>query len=160
MGLFISQKKWRSLMVRYGILGFGHHAVKRLMPAFAESQVTGIWRRDPAKARANAREFKIPHAFDSAEELCASPEIDAVFIVSPDALHLPHVLLAAKHGKAILCEKPLGMNTGEVEQMLAAARAADVRFGVAQNMRYNRTLGLIREWIAQGRIGKPQLAHS
>lgn len=147
-------------MVRYGILGFGHHAVKRLMPAFAESQVTGIWRRDPAKARANAREFKIPHAFDSAEELCASSEIDAVFVVSPDALHLPHVLLAAQHGKPVLCEKPLGMNAAEVEKMLFATRAAGVVFGVAQNMRYNASTQLIREWIAEGRIGQPLLAHS
>jgi len=150
-------------MIRYGILGFGHHAAKRLMKAFAESKdskAAGLWRRDAAKAQENARRFSIPLVFDSPEALCASPEIDAVFIVSPDALHLPHVLLAAKHGKAILCEKPLGMNAGEVEEMLAAAKAAGVRFGVAQNMRYNRSLGLIREWIAQDRIGKPQLAHS
>ena len=42
-------------MVRYGILGFGHHAIKRLMPAFTVAHVTGMWRRDPAKAQANAR---------------------------------------------------------------------------------------------------------
>jgi predicted dehydrogenase len=147
-------------MVRYGILGFGHHAVKRLMPAFAEGQVTGLWRRDPAKAEANAREYKIPHVFSSAEDLCASPEIDAVFIVSPDALHLPDVLLAARYGKHVLCEKPLGMNTAEVEQMLFATRAAGVVFGVAQNMRYNASAQLIRDWIADGRIGQPLLAHS
>jgi len=147
-------------MVRYGILGFGHHAVKRLMPAFAGAQVAGMWRRDPAKARANAREFHIPHVFDSAEELCASPEIDAVFVVSPDALHLPHVLLAAQHGKPVLCEKPLAMNAAEAEQMLFATRAAGVVFGVAQNMRYNASAQLIREWISEGRIGQPLLAHS
>lgn len=147
-------------MVRYGILGFGHHAIKRLMPAFAEGQVTGLWRRDPAKAEANAHEYKIPHVFSSAEDLCASPEIDAVFIVSPDALHLPDVLLAARYGKHVLCEKPLGMNTAEVEQMLFATRAAGVVFGVAQNMRYNASAQLIRDWIADGRIGQPLLAHS
>lgn len=147
-------------MIRYGILGFGHHARKRLMPAFAGAQVAGMWRRDPTKARADAREFHIPHVFDTAEELCASPEIDAVFVVSPDALHLPHVLLAAQHGKAVLCEKPLGMNAAEVEQMLFATRAAGVVFGVAQNMRYNQSAQIIREWIAEGRIGQPLLAHS
>jgi len=147
-------------MIRYGILGFGHHARKRLMPAFAGAQVAGIWRRDPAKAQADAREFHIPHVFDSAEELCASPEIDAVFIVSPDALHLPHVLLAAQHGKHVLCEKPLALNAPEVEKMIFATRAAGVVFGVAQNMRYNASVQLIREWIAEGRIGQPLLAHS
>jgi predicted dehydrogenase len=147
-------------MVRYGILGFGHHAIKRLMPAFAGAQVAGIWRRDSVKARANAREHHIPHVFDSDEELCASPNIDAVFVVSPDAYHLPHVLLAAQHGKPVLCEKPLGMNAAEVEKMLFATRAAGVVFGVAQNMRYNTSIQLIREWIAEGRIGQPLLAHS
>jgi len=150
-------------MTRYGILGFGHHAAKRLSKGFLESQnskLVGLWRRDATKAQASASQFSIPLVFDTPEALCASPEIDAVFIVSPDALHLPHVLLAAKHGKAILCEKPLALNTGEVEQMLAAAKAAGVPFGVAQNMRYNRSLDVIRKWIAEGRIGKPQLAHS
>jgi len=147
-------------MVRYGILGFGHHAVKRLVPAFAGRHLTGIWRRDLAKASANAREFHIPHVFSTPEDLCASPEIDAVFIASPDALHLPHVLLAAQHGKHILCEKPLAMNAAEAEQMLFATRAAGVVFGVAQNMRYNASVQLIREWIAEGRIGAPALVHS
>src|SRR5277367_5802284 len=150
-------------MTRYGILGFGHHAAKRLTKGFAEageSRIVGLWRRDAEKARANASQYSIPFVFDTPEALCASPEIDAVFIVSPDALHLPHVLLAAKHGKAILCEKPLALNVGEVEEMLATAKAAGVRFGVAQNMRYNSSLGVIRHWIAEGRIGKPVLAHS
>ena len=150
-------------MTRYGILGFGHHAIKRMLPGFAEakeSTLTGMWRRDPAKAAANSREYNIPRIFNSAEELCASPEIDAVFIASPDALHLPHVLLAAQHGKHVLCEKPLALNASEVEQMLFATRAAGVVFGVAQNMRYNSSIQLIREWIAEGRIGQPLLAHS
>ncbi len=149
-------------MTRYGILGFGHHAIKRLLPAFAgahASTLAGMWRRDPAKAQANAREYNI-RAFSSAEELCASPEIDAIFIVSPDALHLPHVLLAAQHGKHVLCEKPLALNAAEAEQMLFATRAAGVVFGVAQNMRYNASVQLIREWIAEGRMGQPLLAHS
>src|SRR6187402_2897559 len=130
-------------MTRYGLLGFGHHAAKRLVPAFGattSSTLTGLWRRDAEKARASASNHGIEHVFESEEELCASPLVDAVFVVSPDSLHLPHVLLAAKHGKAVLCEKPLGMNAGEVQQMLAAVRSAGVAFGVAQNFRYNRSL--------------------
>jgi predicted dehydrogenase len=52
------------------------------------------------------------------------------------------------------------MNVGEVEKMLAATERARIRFGVAQNMRYNRTLARMREWIAAGRIGKPVLAQA
>ncbi|HEV2464749.1 MAG TPA: Gfo/Idh/MocA family oxidoreductase [Acidobacteriaceae bacterium] len=150
-------------MTRFGILGFGHHAVRRLMPGFAgarEAKPTGLWRRDAAKATANAREYLIPHVFDTPDALCASPEIDAVFVVSPDALHLEDVLTAVRHGKHVLCEKPLAMNAGQVEQMLSATERAGVKFGVAQNMRYNRTLALMRQWIAEGRIGKPVFAQS
>jgi len=150
-------------MVRYGILGFGHHAVKRLVPAFSATQhsrLAALWRRDRAKARANAQEFKIEHAFATAEALCASPEIDAVFVASPDALHLQDVLLALKYGKPVLCEKPLAMSSAEVETMLAAESEAGVALGVAQNMRYNASGQLMQQWIAEGRIGRPVLAHS
>jgi predicted dehydrogenase len=150
-------------MVRYGILGFGHHAVRRLMQGFAgasNANLAGLWRRDTAKAQANAREYSIPRVFGSPDALCGSPEIDAVFVVSPDAFHLDHVLLAARHGKHVLCEKPLAMNAGQVEQMLEAAERAHVRLGVAQNMRYNLAVQRMREWIAEGRIGKPTLAQA
>jgi predicted dehydrogenase len=150
-------------MIRYGILGFGHHAAKRLTKGFREakdSQLVGLWRRDATKAIEDARKYSIPHIFEAPEDLCASPELDAVFVASPDALHLPHVNLATQHGKAVLCEKPLAMNSSEVEEMVATADTAAVRFGVAQNMRYNRSLTLIRKWIGEGRIGKPLLAHA
>ncbi len=149
--------------MRFGILGFGHHAAKRLIPAFQGTHTAalgGLWRRDPMKAADDAARFGIPKIFASAEELCASPEIDAVFVVSPDALHREHVLLALGHRKPVLCEKPLAMNAREVEDMLRAAEQAGVLFGVAQNMRYNLAIDLIRRWIAEGRIGAPQLAHA
>ncbi len=150
-------------MVRYGILGFGHHAVRRLMQGFAgasDAKLVGIWRRDTAKAEDNATEFSIPHVFSTPEALCASPEIDAVFVTSPDALHLSHVLMAAHHGKHVLCEKPMAMNTGEVERMLASAERHGVKLGVAQNMRYNVSLDRMRAWVAEGSLGRPMLAQS
>ncbi len=149
-------------MIRYGILGFGHHARKRLLPAFEgtkHSQLAGLWRRNEQKAALDAAGIGVA-AYPSAEALCASPEIDAVFVTSPDALHLPDVLLALRHGKPVLCEKPLAMSTAQVEQMLAAAQSAHVLLGVAQNMRYHRSLQLIRRWIGEGRIGTPHLAHA
>jgi predicted dehydrogenase len=150
-------------MIRYGLLGFGHHCEKRMVPAFREARgsvLAGLWRRDLLKAAANGRDYAIEHVFETAEELCASPQIEAVFVSSPDALHLHDVLLALAAGKPVLCEKPLAMRAEEVEQMLAAAEAAGQRLGVAQILRYNRSLEVIRDWIAEGRIGKPLLAHS
>lgn len=150
-------------MVRYGILGFGHHGGKRLVPGFAgakASLLAGIWRRDLQKAQTNARDFGIEHVCRSAEELCASPFIDAVLVTSPDALHMRDTLLALRLGKPVLCEKPLAMHAREVEQMLVAAREANLFFGVAQNFRYNRSVNLIREWLQTGSIGKPVFANA
>lgn len=145
-------------MIRYGILGFGLHAVKRLVPAFAvahDSMLIGLWRRDLEKAHANARDYDIDNVFSTAEALCASPKVDAVFVASPDAFHMRDSLLALRHGKPVLCEKPLAMHSKEVERMLAASREANVLFGVAQNFRYTRSANLIRDWVEAGRIGKP-----
>src|SRR5271170_5399337 len=149
--------------VRFAILGFGFHAVRRLMPAFSQCEdatLTGMWRRDHAAAAQNCAEFKIPHCFSTREELCASLDVDVVFITSPDAMHRDDTLLALKHGKAVLCEKPLAMSAAQAEEMNAAASAAGLLFGVAQNFRYNRSLEWMREQIAAGRIGKPQLARA
>ncbi|HEY3989826.1 MAG TPA: Gfo/Idh/MocA family oxidoreductase [Acidobacteriaceae bacterium] len=148
-------------MVRYGILGFGHHGERRLAPAFEQaqhSQLAGIWRRNQERARENAEHFHIAHLFDSPEELCASSAIDAVFVASPDALHCEHTLLALRHGKAVLCEKPLGMNAPEAIRMASAARAAGRVFGVAQNFRYNASLERMRALVAEGAIGTPVFA--
>jgi hypothetical protein len=100
----------------------------------------------------------LTRVFATPEDLCASSAIDAVYVTSPDALHLPHVLLALGHCKPVLCEKLLGMKTSEVEQMLAAASALRQRLSGAQNFRYNISLEVIRDWIAAGRIGQPASA--
>jgi 1,5-anhydro-D-fructose reductase (1,5-anhydro-D-mannitol-forming) len=149
--------------VRFAILGFGNHAVRRLLPAFPKcehSTLSGMWRRDHAAALANCAEYKIPHCFATREELCSSPDVDVVFITSPDAMHRDDTLLALKHGKAVLCEKPLAMCAAQAEEINAAASTAGLLFGVAQNFRYNRSLEWMRNQIAAGLIGTPQLARA
>ncbi len=84
-------------MVRFGILGFGLHAAKRLMPGFQlakNSSVTAISRRDLKKAKDSARTHGVPCAFDSPAELGRYPEVDAVFVATPNACYLGDVLLA------------------------------------------------------------------
>ena len=147
---------------RFAILGFGNHARRRLIPAFGRSgqaELVGLWRRNQEAAAADAQAHGL-RAFASAQELCASPEIDAVFITSPDALHRVDAELAFRHGKAVLCEKPLAMNAGQAAAMEVAAKNAGVLFGVGQNFRFNHSLAYLRDAIVQGRIGTPQLAHA
>ena len=150
-------------MINFGIVGFGLHAVKRLMPGFASAKncrVVALSRRDPEKAQASARQFQIPLAFTSAEELCRSSEVDAVFVATPNACHLQDVLLAIEHRKPVLCEKPMGISADQCRQMVEAARHAKVLLGVAQVFRFEESTNRIRQRIAAGQIGRPVFAHS
>lgn len=150
-------------MVNFGIVGFGLHAVKRLMPGFAAARncrVVALSRRDLDKARESARQFAIPLAFDSAEDLCRSPEVQAVLVTTPNSCHLQDVLLAIRHRKPVLCEKPMAMNANECRQMVEAARSAGVLLGVAQVFRFEESLHRIRDRVASGEIGKPIFVRS
>jgi predicted dehydrogenase len=150
-------------MVRFGIVGFGLHAVKRLMPGFSLSkhcQVTALSRRDLLQAKQSAAQYKIPLAFDSVAELCASSEVDAVLVTTPNSLHLPDVLTAIEAGKPVLCEKPMAMNAGECREMVEAARRRKVLLGVAHVFRFNESVNKVRELIAKGAIGRPIFARS
>ncbi len=150
-------------MIRFGIVGFGLHGVRRLMPGFAlakQCRVTALHRRDLQKARASAAEYKIPLAFDSVADLCASSEVDAVLVTSPDSLHLPDTLTAISQGKPVLCEKPMAMNAAECRQMIAAARSANLLLGVAHIFRFEQSTRWFREQIAAGAIGRPVYARS
>jgi len=150
-------------MIRFGIAGFGLHAVKRLMPGFARSkncQVTALSRRNITEAKQSAAEYGIPLAFDSVADLCQSPEVDAVLVTTPNSAHLADVLDAVDAGKPVLCEKPLAMNADECRQMVKAARHKGVLFGVAQVFRFNESVRGLQEWVAAGRIGRPVFARS
>ena len=150
-------------MIRFGILGFGLHAVKRLMPGFAGAKrcrVSALSRRKLGEARASAKQFGIPLAFDSAEELCKSKEVDAVFVATPNASHLADVLLALKHGKPVLVEKPMGMNAAECRKMVEAAHKARLTLGVAQVFRFEDSTARLRERVASHELGKVIFARS
>jgi predicted dehydrogenase len=148
--------------IRFAILGFGYHAAFRLVPSFrncTDAQLVGFWRRDSAKSAADAAQH-ILRAFPTPEALCASPDVDAVFITSPDALHLADAQIAFAHNKAVLCEKPLTSNAADAESMLAAANASGKLFGVAHHYRWAHSVQQIRDRVAAGEIGDVRTAHA
>lgn len=150
-------------MVRFGIVGFGLHAVKRLMPGFRLAQnarVTALSRRDAETAAASAREHGVPHAFASAKELCRSPEVDAVLVATPNNRHRDDVLEALECGKPVLVEKPMAMNASEARQMVEAAQGKNLLLGVAQIFRFADSVRRLRERVAAGDIGRVVLARS
>ncbi len=148
-------------MIRYGIAGFGLHAVRRLMPGFAKAQnsrVTALSRRNISKAKESAAQYGIANAFDSVEALCACEEVDAVFVASPNSLHLRDVLTSVRFGKPVLCEKPMALNADEARQMVEAATNAGVLLGIAHCFRFEDSVRRIRERVDAGEIGRPLLA--
>ena len=150
-------------MIRFGIAGFGLHAVRRLMPGFALAQncrVVALSRRDRQKGKEAAQKYGIPHVFSSTEELCRCPEVDAVLVTTPNACHLKDVLAAIEMHKPVLCEKPMGMNAKECEQMIEAAHQAEVLLGVAQVFRFEESAARLRQLISAGEIGQPIFARA
>ncbi len=107
------------------------------MPGFARAtncRVTALSRRSLAKAQESARTYNIPLAFDSAEQLCRSAEVDAVFVTTPNTCHLDDVLLALRCGKPVLCEKPMGVKADQCQAMVEAARQAGLLLGVGPGL--------------------------
>jgi len=103
--------------VRWGILGAARIATTKVIPAMQQGQlceIVGIASRDRAKAQAAAQQLGISKTYGSYEEMLADPEIDAVYNPLPNHLHVPWSIRAAQAGKHVLCEKPLGLNAGEV----------------------------------------------
>lgn len=150
-------------MIRFGIAGFGLHAVRRLMPGFSlasNCKVVALSRRDPVKAREAAAQYSIASVFASTEELSRCPEVDAVLVTTPNACHLQDVLTAIAAGKPVLCEKPMGMNADECRQMVEAARNAGVLLGLAQVFRFEESTARFRDRIAAGDIGRPIFARA
>lgn len=150
-------------MVRFGIVGFGLHAAKRLMPGFRlakTASVTALSRRDTQKAEACAHDWDIPHHFATVEELCRCPKVDAVFVTTPNACHRQDVLTALRCGKPVLVEKPMGMNAEECREMVEAARRQRLALGVAHVFRFHESVALFQRHVEAGDLGKLIFARS
>ena len=90
------------------------------------------------------------------ETICADPGVDAVIIATPNFTHLPITLAAAKHGKHVMCEKPLGLHAGEVRQMYQACRDAGVVHMTAFTYRFAPSMRYLRHLLKTGALGEPR----
>ncbi len=119
-------------------------------PRGAWSQFAG----DLKLARQYAREWKIPAAYGSYEELIADPEIDVIYNSLPNHLHAEWSVRAAQNGKHVLCEKPLALSVGEIDEMIAAARENRVVIAEAFMYRHHPRTHRIQDLIQSGAIGE------
>lgn len=90
------------------------------------------------------------------EAICNDPDIDAVVIATPNYTHKPIAMAAAKAGKHMMCEKPLGLSGTEVAEMYTAARDADVVHMTAFTYRFTPAMRYIRQLLTSGTLGTPR----
>lgn len=107
------------------------------------------------KAEAMARDFGVPAAYREAEELLRRERLDFVDIVTDVDSHSPLVHLAASHGIAAICQKPLAPTLAEAERMVETCRAANVPLFVHENFRWQTPLRELKRRIDSGAIGTP-----
>jgi len=88
------------------------------------------------------------------EEICASPNVDAVVIATPNHTHKPIALCAARHGKHMMAEKPLGLNAQEVREMYIAARDAGVVHMTAFTYRFAPNMRFMKHLAHSGQLGE------
>jgi predicted dehydrogenase len=118
------------------------------------------WAADTGAERAAALAAGRPgcRAATDYREALADPEVDAVDICLPHALHADAAVAAARAGKHVLCEKPLAGTLADADRMIAAADEAGVALMVAENARFDPRLLKVRELLDEGVIGRPALA--
>ncbi len=144
-------------MFRWGVLSTAKIAREQLLPAMQDADngvVTAIASRDEAKARALARRFGVPHAFGSYEALLASDTVDGVYIPLPTSQHVEWTVKAAEAGKHVLCEKPVALDAGEIDALIAARDKHKVLISEAFMVFYHPQWAKVRDLLTSGAIGE------
>ncbi len=98
--------------------------------------------------------------FASVEEMCAKADIDVVYVMTPDALHAEHAVVAAEHGKHVMLDKPMGLTLAECDRVIEAADRNDVRVLVGHTQSLDPPLLKMAQIANSGRLGKPVMLHT
>lgn len=145
-------------LVGYNFMGRAHSNAWRQAPRFfelpAEVRLKTICGRNSAAVKKAARRLGWEMAVSDWRVLVDDPEIDIVDISTPNDSHCEIALGAAAAGKAILCEKPLGLDAAECERMLGAVRKARVVHMVCHNYRRIPAIALAKQMIERGELGE------
>ncbi|HTO04947.1 MAG TPA: Gfo/Idh/MocA family oxidoreductase [Opitutus sp.] len=150
--------------INWGVLSTARIGVNKVIPALQRSQfgtVTAIASRDETRGRDAARQLGIGKVHTSYEALLADPGIHAVYIPLPNHLHVPWSIRALEAGKHVLCEKPIGLSSGEAQQLVDAARLyPKLKVMEAFMYRHHPQWRKALQLIAEGEIGELRTVHS
>jgi xylose dehydrogenase (NAD/NADP) len=149
-------------IVKWGIVSTAD-INRKVIPGAQESakvDLVAVASRDRARADAYAREWGIPRAYGSYEELLADPEIEAVYVSLPNTLHCEWSIRALEAGKHVLCEKPLSRHPEEVAAVFDVAEREGRLLSEAFMYRHNPQTKRLAELVAGGAIGELRLVRS
>lgn len=143
--------------VRWGILGTANIAVRSFLPglrAAGGGTAVAVAGRDLSRAEEFAARNGVGRGVRGYEAVVEDPEIDAIYIPLPNALHAEWTIAALEAGKAVLCEKPLCLTTEEAEKVTAVARRSARPLWEAFVFPYHPQTARLRDLLAEGVVGE------
>lgn len=145
-----------SEIVRWGILGTGFIAGEfaQGLTSLPNAQLYAVSSRTLSNAQLFARRFDVPKAYGSNEELVNDPNVDVVYVATPNDRHKTDSLLALNAGKPVLCEKPFTINAKEAQEVINLARQKQLFCMEAMWMRCMPLIQQVQAWVKSGAIGE------
>ena len=150
--------------VRWGVLSSAKIGLEKVIPAMQKGvycEIAAMASQSLERGKAAAAQLGIPQAYGSYEELLADDNIDAIYIPLPNHLHVPWTKKALEAGKHVLCEKPIGLNTAEAEDLLACAKKhSQLKVMEAFMYRHHPQWLKAQQLVNEGKIGNLLNIHS
>jgi predicted dehydrogenase len=144
--------------VRWGILATGKiaRAFAENLALLPEATIAAVGARRLESAEKFAAAYGAAAAYGTYQALVEDPDVDVVYVATPHALHVDHVLMAFEAGKPVLCEKPLTLNAEDAAHLVAVAREKGLFFMEGMWMRCNPLLRRLQQMFATGALGTVQ----
>jgi predicted dehydrogenase len=147
-------------VLRVAIMGLGSYGnrVAEAMRSCKKAKLVGVISGTPSKIKDWQQRFNIPekncYNYENFDQVKDNPDIDAVYVITPNALHHDQVIRVAKAGKHVICEKPMAVNAAEGQEMVDACKKANVKLLVGYRMHFEpKTLEIIRQ-RKSGELGR------
>ncbi len=129
--------------IGFALAGLGNLSTHQIAPALQKTKycrLTGIVTGHPAKAEQWKAQYQIPdrniYNYDTMEKMADNPDIDVVYVVTPNALHAEHSIKAAKAGKHVLCEKPMEVSVEKCQQIIDACKQAGRQLAIGYRLHF------------------------
>ncbi len=126
------------------LVGLGSYSSGQLGPALRVTKncrLAGVVTGSRSKGLSWAKRYGFPeknvYGYETMAQMADNPDIDIVYVVTPNALHAEHTIAAARAGKHVICEKPMAISMAECDAMIAACHAAKVRLSIGYRLHFD-----------------------